>query len=193
VKLNELGNDMALPESGTGARLLERLSAGELAGFWVLDAGRSTVALRSRSIWGMVPVKGTFTELTGEGIVSPTGEVTGTLKVAAASIDTKIKKRDSHLRSADFFDSDAYPDIVFTARTLTTSPDGGLAVVGTLRVRDETRPITVPIRVSASGDELAQLDAEIRVDRSEFGLTWNQLGMVSLKNVINVRAVFTRR
>jgi polyisoprenoid-binding protein YceI len=184
---------MALPESGTGARLLERLRAGELAGFWVLDAGRSTVALRSRSIWGMAPVKGTFTELTGEGIVSPTGEVTGTLKVAAASIDTKIKKRDSHLRSADFFDSDGYPDIVFTARTLTTSADGGLAVIGTLRVRDETRPITVPIRVSASGDELAQLDAEITVDRSEFGLTWNQLGMVSLKNVINVRAVFTRR
>ena len=184
---------MALPESGTGARLLERLSAGEFVGAWVLDPGRSTVALRSKSIWGMAPVKGTFAELIGEGTVSPTGEVTGTLTVAAASIDTKIKKRDSHLRSADFFDSEAYPHIVFTARTLTTSGDGGLAVIGTLQVREETRPITVPIRVSASGDELAQLDAEITVDRSEFGLTWNQLGMVSLKNVVKVRAVFTRR
>jgi polyisoprenoid-binding protein YceI len=184
---------MTIPESGTATRLLQRLSTGELAGAWVLEPARSTVALRSRSIWGIVPVKGTFTELAGEGTVSPTGEVSGTLKVAARSIDTAIKKRDSHLRSADFFDSDAYPHIVFTAGALTSSPDGRLAVIGTLRVRDETQPITIPIRVSASGDELVQLDAEITVDRSQFGLTWNQLGMVSLKNVITVRAVFTRR
>ena len=183
---------MAIPESGTDARQLERLGAGEFAGAWVLDPARSTVALRSKSIWGIAPVKGTFTELTGEGTVSPTGEVTGTLRVAAAAIDTKIKKRDSHLRSADFFDSDVYPYIVFTARTLTTSARGDLAVIGSLRVRDKTRPITIPIRVSASGDELVQLDAEITVDRSEFGLTWNQLSMVSLKNVITIRAIFTR-
>jgi polyisoprenoid-binding protein YceI len=183
---------MAIPESGTDAWLLDRLSAGEFAGHWILDPGRSTIALRSRSIWGMAPVKGKFTEFTGDGTVSPTGEVSGTLKVAAASIDTKNKKRDSHLRSADFFDSDTHPHIVFTARTRSTSTER-LAMIGNLRVRDTTRPITVPIRVSASGDELVQLDAEIMVDRSEFGLTWNQLGITSLKNVITVRAVFTRR
>jgi polyisoprenoid-binding protein YceI len=167
------------------------LSAGEFAGHWILDPGRSTIALRSRSIWGMAPVKGKFTELTGDGTVSPTGEVSGTLKVAAASIDTKNKKRDSHLRSADFFDSDTHPHIVFTARTLNTSA-GRLAVIGSLQVRDTTRPITVPLRVSARGSELVQLDAEIMVDRSAFGLTWNQLRMASLKNVITIRAVFTR-
>ena len=183
---------MAIAESGANARLSDRLSAGEFAGAWILDPDRSSVALRSRSMWGMAPVRGTFTELTGEGTVSPTGEVTGILKVAATSIDTKIKKRDTHLRSADFFDSDTYPHIVFTARALRTSADR-LAVIGSLRVRDTTRPITVPIRVSAFVGKLVQLDAEVMVDRSAFGLTWNQLGMASLKNVIIVRAVFTRR
>jgi polyisoprenoid-binding protein YceI len=186
-------NGMAISESWTDTRLLDRLSAGEFAGTWILDRSRSTVALRSRSLWGMAPVKGTFTELTGAGAVSPTGEVTGTLEVAAASIDTKIKKRDTHLRSADFFDSDTYPQMMFTARTLSTSADGRLAVVGSLQVRDQTRPITVPIRVRVSGDELVQLDAEITVDRSAFGLTWNRLGAMSMKNVITVRAIFARR
>ena len=182
---------MAIPESRSDARLLDRLNAGEFAGAWHLDADRSTIALLSRSVWGMVPVRGNFTELTGEGTVSPTGDVTGTVKVAAASIDTKNTKRDTHLRSADFFDSDTHPHIVFTARTLGTAADR-LAVIGSLQVRDTTRPITVPIRVSAPDGELVQLDAEIRVDRAAFGLTWSPLRLVSLKNVITVRAVFTR-
>jgi polyisoprenoid-binding protein YceI len=182
---------MAIPQSRSDARLVDRLSAGELTGAWILDPGRSTIALLSSSIWGMVRVRGNFTELTGDGTVSPTGEVTGTLKIAAASIDTHNTKRDTHLRSADFFDTDTHPHIVFTARTLSTSTDR-LAVTGSLRVRDTTRPITVPIRVNVPGDDLVQLEAEITVDRSAFGLTWNKVRMVSLKNVITVRAVFTR-
>ena len=46
--------------------------------------------------------------------------------------------------------------------------------------------------VTASADDTVDLDAEIQVDRSDFGLTWNQLGMVSMKNTIAIHAVFTR-
>ena len=70
-------------------------------------------------MWGLVPVKGVFRQVTGEGTVSPAGQVTGRVAVAAASVDTKNEKRDTHLRSADFFDSDNYPDITFTVNQAT--------------------------------------------------------------------------
>jgi polyisoprenoid-binding protein YceI len=123
---------------------------------------------------------------------SATGEVSGTIAVGSASIDTKIKKRDAHLRSADFFDSDTYPHVIFTAQRVTLTSDGATAT-GTLRVRDRTQLLTFPVAVSVSGDEVIQLDGEVVIDRSGFGLTWNQMGAASMKNTITIRAVFTRR
>ena len=54
-------------------------------------------------------------------MISADGAVSGTITVAAASIDTKMKKRDDHLRSADFFDAAKYPDITFSATSVTLS------------------------------------------------------------------------
>jgi polyisoprenoid-binding protein YceI len=88
-------------------------------------------------MWGLARVKGVFGQITGNGTVSPTGEVSGAMTVAAASIDTKNTKRDTHLRSADFFDSDNYPDITFTVAGIRPSGQG-VTVTGTLGVRDET-------------------------------------------------------
>src|ERR1700743_2531230 len=97
----------------------ELLRDGKLAGSWTLDAGRSEIGLKSKSMWGLVPVKGVFREVAGTGTVSASGEVTGTVTVAAASIDTKNKKRDDHLRSADFFDVGNTPAITFVAEQVT--------------------------------------------------------------------------
>jgi polyisoprenoid-binding protein YceI len=70
------------------------LSEARLAGEWVLDPSRSKVELHTRHTWGLLLVEGVFREVSGLGAVSPAGEVSGTLKVTAASIDTKSKKRD---------------------------------------------------------------------------------------------------
>ena len=103
------------PSGQTNAPALQALLAdAALAGNWTLDPSRSTVSLRSKSMWGLAPVKGVFRQASGQGTVSPAGDVSGTVTVGAASIDTKNKKRDTHLRSADFFDSDTYPDITVT-------------------------------------------------------------------------------
>src|SRR3954471_3845083 len=158
----------AAPMTGTALRSL--LSTGELAGTWVLDPARSSIGLRSRSMWGMAPVKGSFGSVTGEGHASADGGVTGTMKVATESIDTKNAKRDKHLRSADFFNSTVHPYIVFTANSLSTGPDG-LVLDGGLQVSGRTRPVSAPVQLSASGNELVQLDAEITIDRSDFGLS----------------------
>jgi polyisoprenoid-binding protein YceI len=174
----------------TGA-LGERLASGSLAGSWALDPARSTATFRSKSMWGLAPVKGVFSELEGSGAVSPAGEVTGRIAVATGALDTKNKRRDTHLRSDDFFLSEKYPAITFTVDKLVPDSDG-VTVSGTLTVREITRPISFPASVSLAGDGEVALDATVEVDRSEFGLTWNQMGMASMKNAIAIHAVFTR-
>jgi len=171
--------------------LQTRLADGSLAGQWTLDPAQSTVALASKSIWGLVPVKGTFGEVSGEATITPSGEVTGTITVGAASVSTKNKKRDEHLRSADFFNSEVYPHIVFTAQQVTVSDDGA-TITGTLQVRDKTVPLTFPATVAAIGDDSIVLDAQVHVDRTDFGLTWNQLGMSSNQNALTLHAVLAR-
>lgn len=182
---------MAAPGEMTGPALPALLKDEALAGRWTLDTSRSAIGLRSKSMWGLAPVKGVFHEVTGTGTVSPGGEASGTLTVAAGSVDTKNPKRDTHLRSADFFHSSAYPDITFTVDRI--RPAGqGVTVSGTLTVRDRTRPLSFEAQVAVRGDAEVWLDAEIQVNRADFGLTWNQLGMASMKNTITIHAVFTR-
>jgi polyisoprenoid-binding protein YceI len=174
----------------TSSALQALIRDGNLAGSWTLDTARSEVRLKSRSLWGLAPVKGVFREVTGNGTVSAAGEVTGTIAVAARSVDTKNKKRDEHLRSADFFDAANHPDITFTVDSI--EPGNGAArVTGSLTVRGQTRPVSFDATVSSADGE-TWLDGEIQVNRADFGLTWNQMGMASMRNTITVHAVFTR-
>ena len=182
-----------MSESGqtTSSALQELLRDGKLAGSWTLDAARSEIGLKSKSIWGLVPVKGVFGQVSGSGTVSPAGDVNGTITVAAGSIDTKNKKRDEHLRSADFFDADNHPSLTFGVDGITLSGDGA-KVTGTLTVRDRTRPLSFDAKVSSFDGAEVGLDAEVKVNRADFGLTWNRMGMVSMDNTIIIHAVFSR-
>jgi len=174
----------------TASDLRAMLADGALAGSWTLDASRSSIGLRSKSVWGLAPVKGVFRQVSGNGSVSPAGEASGAITVVAASVDTKNKRRDTHLRSADFFDTGTYPQITFRVDRLTPSSQG-VTVTGALTVRDRTRPVSLDAKASVVDGEV-WLDAEIQVDRSDFGLTWNQMGMASMHNTITVHAVFTK-
>ena len=167
------------------------LREGALAGEWVLDPRKSSIRLRNKSMAGLVRVNGVFREVSGNGAVSPDGKVSGTVTVAAASVDTKNTRRDTHLRSADFFDSGNHPDITFTADGI--QPSGqGFAVTGALTVRDRTRLLSFDAAVSVQGDGEIWLDAEVPVNRADFGLTWNLMGAVSMHNTLTVHVVFTR-
>jgi polyisoprenoid-binding protein YceI len=164
----------AQPGPVTAPPLQALLEDGALAGEWVLDPSRSSIGLENRSMRGL------------------DGAVNGTLTVAAASVDTKNTRRDSHLRSADFFDSGRHPDIIFTADSIL--PCGpGVTVTGVLTVRDRTRPLSFEAAASVPGDGEIWLDAEVGVNRADFGLTWNLLGTVSMRNTVTIHAVFTRQ
>jgi len=167
------------------------LADAALAGDWTLDGSKSTFGLRSRSIWGLVPVKGTFGQVSGHGTVAPAGEVSGSITVAADSVETKNATRDKHLRSGDFFETENFPSITFSVDRLLPSSES-VTVAGQLTVRSRTRPVMFPVKVTVIGSGEVWLDGEVRINRAEFGLTWNQMGMASMKNTITIHAVFAR-
>jgi polyisoprenoid-binding protein YceI len=167
------------------------LADGTLAGEWLLDPGRSSVRLRAK-VMGLIPVNGVFREVTGSGVVRPDGEARGTLTVAAASIDTRNARRDKHLRSADFFDSGNHPDITFTADGI--RPRGrGAAITGALAIRGQARPLSVDAAASVRGDGEVALDATLQINRADFGLTWNPMGLTSVHSTLSIHATFVRR
>jgi len=174
----------------TSPELQSMLADGTLAGTWTLDPARSEVRLTTRHTWGLRPLHGVFREISGNGTVTATGEASGVLTVAAGSIDTKNAQRDKHLRSPDFFDIATHPDITFTAENVRPA-DGGVRVTGGLTVRGSTRPASFDATVSAAGGEIC-LDGELPVNRADFGLTWNFIGIASMHSTIAVHAVFTR-
>ena len=117
--------------------------------------------------------------------------MTGTLTVAAGSIDTKNKMRDKDLRSAKLFDIASHPDITYTVDGMQPA-SRGVRVTGSLTVRGRTRPLSFDATVSAAAGEI-RLDAEVPVNRADFGLTYSPLRMASLDNTITVHVVFTRQ
>jgi polyisoprenoid-binding protein YceI len=182
---------MTTPAHQGATALQAQLADGSLAGSWTLDPAQSTASFKSKSMWGLVPVKGVFRDLQGGGTVAPTGEATGQIALATGSLDTKNAKRDTHLKGDDFFLSEKYPAIIFSLDKIVPVGDG-VTVSGSITVRDRSQPISFPATVVlTSGGEVA-LDATVEVDRSEFGLPWNQMGMASMKNAITIHAVFTK-
>jgi polyisoprenoid-binding protein YceI len=161
-------------------------------GTWQLDPTASTVALRHRTMWGLVTVKGVFTEVTGRGEVRPDGSAVGTLTIDVASLDTKNAKRDTHLRSADFFDVGNHPEITFAVRSAELRDGGTAQVVGQLTARGVSRPLSLTARVLGADSDAVTLEAEFTVDRDQFGMGWNQMGMIRGLTTVTATLGFTR-
>lgn len=160
-------------------------------GLWQIDPAASAVALRHKTFWGLVTVKGTFAAVAGQGEVRPDGTATGTVTLGAASLDTKNAKRDAHLRSADFLDADNHPEITFTVQGAELRDGDTAEVTGRLTVRGISRPQTLTARLVRADADALSLEAEFTVDREQFGLGWNQLGMIRGLTTITTTLRFT--
>jgi polyisoprenoid-binding protein YceI len=176
---------------GAGADLRADLTRGAFKGSWTLVPSESSVLLKAKAMWGIVPVKGTFSDVAGSAAVAADGGVTGRLEVKSASINTKMKKRDEHLRSDDFFASDRFSHIVFDIDQV-TSTTSGLTVEGRLTVRERTIRLAFPAVVTDHGSGKMGIDAELQVDRSELGLSYRGKGATKMNNALIIHAVFAR-
>jgi polyisoprenoid-binding protein YceI len=175
----------------TTSALQALIQDGTFAGSWTLDPARSEILLESRHTWGLRPVRGVFRQVTGHGTVDAAGQVTGTITVAAGSIDTKSTMRDKDLRSAKLFDIANHPDITYTVDGMQPASED-VRVTGSLTVRGRTRPLSFDAKISVADGEV-RLEAEIPVNRADFGLTYSPMRMASLDNTIIVHAVLTRQ
>ncbi|MFF8424815.1 YceI family protein [Streptomyces sp. NPDC016566] len=161
-------------------------------GIWQLDPTASTVGLRHKTFWGLVDVKGTFGAVTGRGEVRPDGSATGTVTLDVAALDTKNAKRDEHLRSADLLDAGNHPEITLAVRGADRLDDDSVRVTGQLTVRGVSRPLNLTARLTSATAEALTLETEFTVDREQFGVTWNQLGMMRGLTTVTAALRFSR-
>ncbi len=161
-------------------------------GSWTLDPASSHIGLRHKTFWGLANVVGGFGTIEGSGAIGADGTATGRVSVDAASLDTKNAKRDKHLRSKDFFDVEAHPRIVFEATTVRSTSATSAAVEGELTVRGQVRKLDFPAKVEAADADAVVLTGEVQIDRADFGMTWNQLGMLKSPATIDFSLRFTR-
>jgi polyisoprenoid-binding protein YceI len=159
------------------------------AGSWTLDPSQTSVEFHTKAVW-VVNVKGTFKAMEGSGTVGADGRVTGSIVLDAASVDTRKKKRDDHLRTADFFEVNSFPTITFTVTDAHPKEARKVDLTGTLTIRGTTRPVALLADVSVT-DVSATVSAELDIDRSEWGITWAKMG-AGLKNHVVINARFTR-
>ncbi len=99
--------------------------------------------------------------------------------IASQSIDTAQADRDAHLRSADFFDVERFPELRFESRSVVRRGPGALTVDGDLEIRGVTRAVSLDVREAGAGkdpwgNDRVAFTATTTVDRRDFGLTWNQ-------------------
>jgi polyisoprenoid-binding protein YceI len=159
---------------------------------WTLDPAGSSASLRSKTTWGLATVRGGFGELAGHAEILPGGEAQGRLEIGAASLNTKNARRDRHLASADFFNAAEHPSIVADLASATRTGDR-VAVRGTLTVAGQTRPLSFDATLADATPAAFTLRAEgVVVDRADFGLTWNRMGMLTGPSTVDVVARFTR-
>jgi len=151
------------------------ISGGSAAAHWVLDPAGSSVEFAVRHFWGAITVHGSFGTITGEGTVGQDGTVTGSLNLDAASLSTKNKQRDQHLRSADFFDVEHHPRVVITVTAASPAGQDTLACQGTLEAAGHEQPIEFTATVAVESESVVVLHAEIEVDRTRFAMTWSPL------------------
>jgi polyisoprenoid-binding protein YceI len=132
--------------------------------------------------------------MSGEGLLSASGVVEGRFELSLASLDTGNKKRDLHLRSDDFFGVDVNPLIVFTARTASAGRRVGTVVLaGDLQVKNVSRPLVLEADVLLPSPNILVLNIETEIDRADFGITWNRLGMLKGNAQVAVLAHFVRQ
>jgi polyisoprenoid-binding protein YceI len=158
---------------------------------WVLDGTASKVTVAHKTMWGLVNVEGQFTRVSGEGEVDASGSVSGTLSIEAASIDTGNKKRDDHLRSADFFDVEHHPTITLTVVNVTAT-ESGLEAHGDLVVKQTHKTLPFTATITEASADVVKATTQVTVDRNDLGLTWNQMGMMKDVTTVSVEAVFRR-
>ena len=146
---------------------------------WVLDPAHSELLFKVRHLM-ISNVKGEFKEFNAsiDAVGDDFTNAKATATIQTASVFTNQNDRDNHLKSADFFEVEKYPEIKFESKELTKVDDENFKLTGALTVRDITKDITLDVEFGGvTKDPYGQTKAGFtfsgKVNRTDFGLKWN--------------------
>lgn len=144
---------------------------------WQIDASHSELSFRIRHL--VSRVNGQFNTWSGTIVADPESLAGGSVSVdiQTASIDTNNERRDTHLKSADFFDAAGHPSITFRS-TRVTANGRNLQVHGNLTIRGVTKPVVLEGRMlevaGAAGRRRIGFEAQTQINRMDYGVSWNR-------------------
>ena len=158
---------------------LSLVVAAAHADTFIVDKGHSEAGFKVRHLLSKTP--GRFNDFEGRidlNTARPEDSVVE-FKIRATSIDTDLEKRDEHLRSADFFDVQKYPEITFRSDKVKRTGKDRFDVTGTLAMRGVEKKITLPVSYLGIvrdpwGNERAGFSTAITLNRKDFGMIWNK-------------------
>lgn len=144
---------------------------------WVLDTAHSELNFKVKHLM-ISNVKGNFKDFSasfeGEDFVN--SKVTATVDVA--SIFTRNEDRDNHLRSADFFDVEHFPNIAFEGTSISQKDEDEFTLVGNLTIKGQTKEVKLNVEYGGVskdpwGNEKLGFSIQGKINRNDFGLSWN--------------------
>ena len=146
---------------------------------WTLDPAHSSIEFSAKHMM-ISTVRGRLGEVNGELIVDERNPANSTVEVTVdiAGLTTNEASRDTHLRSADFFDAENHPEATFRSTRVEPLSEDRFRVTGDLTIRGTTRSITLDVEregegVDPWGNVKAAFAASTTLNRKDFGLNWN--------------------
>ena len=150
---------------------------------WGIDPNHTLVEFSAKHLM-ITTVKGRFTKVSGNIVVDEQNPDRSRVEaeIDASTLVTGTEQRDQHLRSADFLDVEKYPTISFRSTRIhgtSKQPGDEFRVTGDLTIHGTTREVTLDAVYEGTGKdpwggERVSFSAVTKIDRREFGLTWNQ-------------------
>jgi polyisoprenoid-binding protein YceI len=162
---------------------------------WTIDPSHSLVEFSVRHMM-VSTVKGRFTDLNGTIVFDPHDHARSavTAEIATNSVTTADPQRDTHLRSADFFDAEQFPTLRFASKRVEPIDAERVRVVGDLTLRDTTREVVLEAELNGRGvnpwgKHVIGFSAHTSLNRKDYGLNWNvalEAGGVLVSDTIKV-------
>jgi len=146
---------------------------------WKIDPAHSEINFTVRHMM-ISNVRGRFENFTGTVEFDPENPINSSVdvQIEAASINTREQPRDTHLRSADFFDAENYPYLTFKSKKVLVDDENHGRIVGDLTIRGITREVTLDTEFNGTsqspwGFSSAGFSASAKINRKDWGLVWN--------------------
>jgi polyisoprenoid-binding protein YceI len=146
---------------------------------FTIDAGHSEVGFQVRHI--VSQTRGRFNDFAGTVELDPQNLPASSVefKVKTASIDTNMPDRDKHLRTADFFDAEKYPEITFKSKSIKATGKDTYDVTGTLTLHGVSKEVTLPVTYTGQakdpwGNTRAGFSTATTINRKDYGIVWNK-------------------